>query len=192
MMALMMCFTMVSFGQEKYSSYDQTYGSENFEIAISGDSTNFKIYVNAYSLDRSIKNGGVILDTKTLEGFTQMLKNAKGKYIEWVDIAKQNKITEMSKPMEYKTKCKGFFSYGTWQFDYSVTLTSRFKILETKNLLLLDTQEMVSETNQFMKCDGFAFIFSDVKEIDNLLLLLSKEELKKFFEKPKKEDLFKN
>ena len=183
LMALM-CFAVTQvFSQEKMGTYSQAYADKSFDVSISGDSTKFSLWVDMYSMDATTKSGGVKLDNKNIDSFTKLLNDAKLKYSEWTAVAKENNVTELSKDMVFTSKVSGFFSYGKWQFDYTVTLTSRFKIVNNKYLLIIDTGEMISSSNEFMKTDGFSFVFSNVNEIDNLLSLVSNSEIKSYFRK---------
>jgi hypothetical protein len=193
MIALMMCLTSLSFGQIEYATFNQSYGETNLKIDISGsDTTNYNIYLAGYSLDRYHKEGGVLLDQKSKNDFVNLLKDAKTKYLEWIVTAKENGITDLDKKMEFKFKTEGYFLYyKEWKFDNFVNMSFRFKIIGEKRLLIFQTDEMVSSSNQFMKHDGFAFVFSNQKEIDEFCDILSSKNINDFLMKPKEGDLFK-
>lgn len=88
---------------------------------------------------------------------------------------------------------RGAFLYGKWNFDYSVNLSTRFRIINDKYLLIIDSDALQSSSNQFIKSDGFRFVFSSAQEIDELINGLDIEKVKEFYSaKNGKEDLFKN
>ena len=113
MMTLMMCLmTMVSFGQEKYTTYDNLYGEKTYEVSISHkDNGKYTLYVDMMSMDKLSKSGGVMISEKEHSLFLSTLNEAKVKYTEWVTTAKENNVTDLSKSMSYKVKVGGFCIY---------------------------------------------------------------------------------
>lgn len=194
MIALMMCLFTISFAQEDYITYTKSYaGMETYEVSITyKENAKYTLYVDMMSMDKSFKNGGVMIDEKEHELFLSTLKEAKDKYTEWVTIAKENNVNDLSKSMTYKVKVGGFFQYGSkWNFQFFVNLNFDFKVVDDKNLLIVRTGELTSSSNQFMTHDGFVFIFQNEKEIDNFIDILSIDKVKEFINKPKSTDLFK-
>lgn len=106
----------------------------------------------------------------------------------------ENKVTELDKNIEYKKLTySAAFTYGKWNFDYSVNLTTRFKIINGKYLLIIDSDELQSSSNQYIKSDGFRFVFSSAQEIDELVTGLNINLVTDFYNKKNsKDDLFKN
>ena len=196
MMTLMMCLmTMVSFGQEKYTTYDNLYGEETYEVSISHkDNGKYTLYVDMMSMDKLSKNGGIMITEKEHQLFLSTLNEAKVKYIEWVATAKENNVTDLSKSMKFKVKVGGFFQYGSkWNFQYVVNLTFDFRIVDGKNLLIVRTGKLTSSSNQYMTHDdGFVFVFQNEKEIDDFVNVLSVDKVQEFMNKPKSTDLFKD
>jgi len=196
MMILMMCsvMTIVTFGQEKYTSYDNVYIGSKYDVQISSkDSTKYTLYVDMMSLDKLSKSGGVMIDEKAHEKFTTTLLEAQVKYEEWIKTANENNVTELDKTMTLKTKVSGYFLYGSkWNFQFVVNLTFDFKIIDGKNLLIVRTGKMTSSSNQFMTHDGFVFVFSSTEEITEFLDVLYKDKITEFITKPKAVDLFKD
>jgi hypothetical protein len=97
--------------------------------------------------------------------------------------------------MEIVSRTNAYFSYGDWQFDYSVSLEFNFRVIQsgnvTRRLLVIRTGELKSSTNQFMEVDGYAIVFSSPSEIDTFLDLISQGKVKEFMAKPKTEEMFK-
>ena len=195
MMTLMMCLiTMVSFGQEKYTTYDNLYGEKTYEVSISQeDNGKYTLYVDMMSMDNLLESGGVMITEKEHSQFLSTLNEAKVKYTEWVNTAKENNVTDLSKSMSYKVKVGGFFQYGSkWNFQYVVNLTFDFRIVNGKNLLIVRTGELTSSSNQYMTHDGFVFVFQNEKEIEEFINILSTEKVVEYMNKPKSTDLFKD
>ena len=140
MMTLMMCLiTMVSFGQERYTTYDNLYNEKAYEISISHkDNGKYTLYVDMMSMDKLSRSGGIIITEKEHDLFLTTLNEAKVKYTEWVTTAKENNVTDLSKSMTYKAKVGGFFQYGSkWNFQHVVNLTFDFRIVAGENLLIV-------------------------------------------------------
>ena len=196
MMTLMMCsaMTIITFSQEKYTSYDNVYSGSKYDVQISSkDSTSYKLYVDMMSLDKLSKSGGVMLDENAHEKFISTLLEAQIKYEEWIKTANVNNVTELDKTMTLRTKVSGYFLYGSkWNFQFVVNLTFDFKIIDGKSLLIVRTGKMTSSSNQFMTNDGFVFVFSSTEEITEFLDVLSKDKITEFITKPKAVDLFKD
>lgn len=184
--------------QEKFTSYDNTYGGKTYDIQIaSKDKEKFSLYIDAMSLDRTHEKGGITIDQKQYQDFINAIAEAKTKYEEWVKTAKENNVKELSKTMTIASKAGGYFLYGSkWNFQFLVNLKFDFKILESKGeikyLLLIRTGELQSSSNQFMKVDGFVLVFSSTKEMDDFSTAISMDKITEFVNKPKKEALFKD
>jgi hypothetical protein len=97
--------------------------------------------------------------------------------------------------MEIVGRTSAYFSYGDWQFDYSVSLEFNFRIIQsgnvTKRLLVIKTGELKSSTNQFMEVDGYAIVFSSPSEMGAFIDSISQEKVRAFMSKPKTEEIFK-
>ena len=136
----------------------------------------------------------MILKNKDVPEFINFLNSIKETYSKWSLTAKENKVTELDKNIEYKKLTySAAFTYGKWNFDYSVNLTTRFKIINGKYLLIIDSDELQSSSNQYIKSDGFRFVFSSAQEIDELITGLNINLVTDFYNKKNsKDDLFKN
>ncbi len=196
--SLFVATALQSKAQEKFTTYDNTYVEKSYDIQISAkEKEKFTLYIDAMSFDKMHEKGGISIDQKQHQEFLNALSEAKLKYEEWVKTAKDNNVKELSKSMTIKSKAGGYFLYGSkWNFQFLVNLKFDFRILEskgeTKYLLLVKTGELQSSSNQFMKVDGFALVFSSSTEIDDFVKAISTEKITEFTNKPKKDDLFKD
>ena len=85
-------------------------------------------------------------------------------------------------------------SYDIWSkpnTNFSTKSMIWFSIL-FPIFFLLRTGELQSSSNQFMKVDGFALVFSSSKEIDDFVNAISPEKITEFLNKPKNDALFKD
>lgn len=191
---LMMCLmTAVSFGQEKYTTYDNLYNEKAYEISISHEENGkYRLYVDMMSMDRLSEIGGIIITEKNHDLFLTVLNEAKDKYTEWATTAKENNVTDLSKLMKYKVKVVGFFKYGSkWNFQ-EVNLNFDFMIIGGGSFLTISTGKLTSSSNRYITHDGFVFVFQNEKEIDDFINTLSVDKVKEFMNKPKTTDLFKD
>lgn len=185
------------YAQEKFTTYDNTYGGKTYEIQISSkEQDKFTLYIDAMSLDRLHDKGGIMVKEKQLQEFLNAISAAKTKYEDWVKTAKENNVTELDKSMSITSKVGGYFQYGDWNFQNLVNLTFDFKIMDSKGelnyLLIIRTGKLQSSTNQFMKVDGFVLVFSSINEIDTFTNEISLQKINDFINKPKATDLFKD
>ena len=187
---------LVGFSQEKIANYNSLFFSKNFDITASKPDAKgeFSYYIDCYSKDTSSKQASLILKNKDVPEFINFLNSIKETYSKWSLTAKENKVTELDKNIEYKKLTySAAFTYGKWNFDYSVNLTTRFKIINGKYLLIIDSDELQSSSNQYIKSDGFRFVFSSAQEIDELVTGLNINLVTDFYNKKNsKDDLFKN
>lgn len=190
--------TIKANAQEKFSTYDNTVSDKTYNIDIISEAPDkFTLYIDAMSFDKLHTKGGITIDHNQHHKFFDAILQAKEKYQEWVKTAKENDVKDLSKTMTIKTKAGGYFKYGSkWQLQFRVTLKFDFRIIESKGeikyLLLIKTGELQSSTNQYMKMDGFALVFSSTEEMDEFTESISKKKITEFLNTPKKEDLFKN
>lgn len=184
------------FAQDKFTTYDNAYFEKTFDIQISTkDKVDFTLWIDAHSFDKLHKEGGIEVSKKQYDNFLNALKESKLKYVEWIKTAKENNVKELDKEMTVKCKFDCYFEYGDWNFQRNVTPNFRFKILPKENdilyLLIMSTGELQSSSNQFMKVDGFALVFSSESEIDDFINVISLQKINDFLNKPKAENLFK-
>lgn len=186
---------LVGFSQEKIGNYNSLYFSKNFDITASKPDAKgeFSYYIDSSSKDATSKQVSLILTNKDVPEFIEFLNSIKETYSKWSLTAVENKVGELDKNIEYKKLTySAAFSYGKWNFDYSVNLKTRFKIINGKYLLIIDSDELQSSSNQYIKSDGFRFVFSSAQEIDELVKGLNINLVTDFYNKKNsQDDLFK-
>ena len=196
---LIFCFKEIN-AQDLIAKYNMVFvpaGTDSFEIQATkpSDDNTFTFYIDCMSLDQGTKHGGIMIKNSQAPFFINCVKTAKEKFIEWGNVAKQNQVTEMDKVIDVgRLKIDGgyFMHYKDWEFDFSIVLTFRFKIIDGTPTLIINTGEMVSSSNEFIKTDGFAFVFQSVNEIDNFMVGLDENlVISHYKNKAEKENLFK-
>jgi hypothetical protein len=192
----LLLLSMLGYGQEKLAKYSSLFFTNSYDISASKPDTKgeYSYYIDCSSKDTSSKMVSLILKNKEVPEFIEFLNNIKESYTKWTLIAKENKVTELDKNIEYKNLTySAAFMYGKWNFDFSVNLKARYKIVNEKHLLIIDSDGLQSSSNQYIKSDGFRIVFSSIQEIDELISGLDFKLLEEFYNKKKgQEDLFKN
>jgi len=194
-------FFLLSFtfsqAQEKMDSYTNSYFGKTYNIDVSQKEKEYTVWIQAYSMDKLCKEGGLLIRYKQLPDFFNALSEAKAKYAEWVGVAKTNNVDKMEKTMSMKPTVDTYFSYGGWKFDSNVDLQFDFKILpndgKPKYLLIVRTNELTASDNQYMKVDGFVLTFSTEAEIESFANSIAPTKVTSFLEsKTNAKDLFKD
>lgn len=176
---------LTSFAQDKIGTYEMSYFSKDPVQPVEA-SKEGSFYVHGASLDTY--KGGIIIEGKKLTEFTAALTAARDKYVEWSQVAKQNAVSELDKQMEIVApKVQGYWLSSDWHFDFSSSLTFRFKVMaDGKHVLIVTTEKLQASDNQFMHHDGFAFVFTSVAEVNDLLALLDPAKVTAYFEEKEK------
>lgn len=202
MKKLLLCgslFAMSLFcAQDKFSEFSLSYFDTKpiYNIEISQKKGEIEsIYIDGFSMSTISSKGSMILYQKKVEDFISFLNFSRDKYIEWTKTAKENNVQDLAKDIkpEKKLLLDFAFLYGSkWQFQNGKYVNARYKIVNGKYLLIIESGPLQSSSNQFMKSDGLVWIFSDVSEIDNLIKELDIVKMTDFVkQKGNKEDLFK-
>ena len=185
-----------SFGQKEIGSYEMSFFNSKPTYKISATEPKDEIisfYIETASVDRNSVT--LIVRSKKIDEFKAILDSARVTYERWSKTAKENNVTELDKEIEIdKLSVEAAFHYGGWNFDFSVKLKARIKILPRgENLLIIEnTNKLQSSSNQFIDSKGFYLAFSSSEEVSNFINSMSEEKVIKMFEqKNSKEDLFK-
>jgi hypothetical protein len=193
--AILMILSSSLYGQETIGRYKMDYASKEFTVdATQPEDGNYKLYISMMSLDPSVKVVGVSIENTEIPKLKSLLEEVKEKYQEWNQLATANNISDLDKeiPTTVRPDLSGFFRYGDWKFDFSVILRPRYLKKVDKQLVLLHTGKMVAFDNQYTDVSDAVFVFSDSKEIDQLIALLDPQKVTNFFsKKTNTEELFK-
>lgn len=184
--------TTMSVGQEKINSYDLSYFKEpTNSISVSESEEGIDFYIDVPSRDKS--EVSLIVREKNLDKFKSVINDAKLTYAKWKKTAEENDVSDLDKEIEIdKVNIECAFHYGGWNFDFSVNLKARFKILNGEYMLIVQNKnKLISSSNEYIDADGFLLAFSSEEEMDNFLKALSLDDAKNYFnKKTSKEDLF--
>lgn len=192
---LLFLISSYSFAQEKYENYKSSYFDKEFYINISKEEdSSIKFWIETNSMDKTSRESLVIIESKNLENFKELLIKAKETYVKWKNTAIQNDVTELSKDLELENfNTSSGFKYGNWYFDFSTNLSFNFRVFKEKYLLILQSDELTTSSNKYIKSNGYVIVFDSQESVDLFLNKLDINKAQEFFNNKKtKEDLFKN
>jgi hypothetical protein len=194
---LLLCFVpFIGFSQEKIDSYHNSAANKEYNISITQPNKKgvFTYWIECKSIDSRSTQAVLFIDSDKIQDFITYINYLKEIHSKWSDTAKANRVNEISKAIDYKSKnYNGAFSYGEWNFDNSIYLNATFKILIGEYYTIINSGELKSISNQFIKSDGFMFSFNKDSDFEDLIKKLNNEESIKILEIAKsKDDLFKN
>lgn len=191
--------TQIIYSQEIIDTYKMSFFDPITTYNIAASKFNDEkstFYIYTFPIEKYTKNTLLIVRPNKLEDFKYFINDAKKIYEKWIETAKENKVTDLDKPMsiDRNLNLESTFYKNKWYFDYSVELLARFKIIEGNKYLLIiqNKSKLVSSLNKYIDSDGFYMIFSSTDEIELFLSKLTLENVNRFYEKKyNKEGLFK-
>ncbi|MFV0147661.1 hypothetical protein OBK20_04865 [Empedobacter falsenii] len=186
--------------------YQMSYFKKDFIIEVGNDNTIKKkkkdidkyfidYYISVQSIEDINNNDRVSLLVKhyKYDKFIEYLENIKSKYVEWKNIAIVNNIENINKIIDVKAPIiDAVFYYSDWHIDKLVHLETKFTKFDDKFSILINSDELTSWSNEFIKNKGFALVFSSEEEIEDFINKLNNEKAIELIKsKEAKEDLFK-
>lgn len=186
--------------------YEMSYLKKDFIIEVKNDNTikKKKKDINKYLIDyyisvqskEDINNNdriSLLIKHYKYDKFIEYLENIKSKYVEWKNIAIANNIEEINKTIEIKAPIiDAVFHYSDWHMDGLVHLETKFTKFDDNFSILINSDELTSWSNEFIKNKGFLMIFRSEEEIEDFINKLNNEKAIELIKsKEAKEDLFK-
>jgi hypothetical protein len=178
---ILMLATSLTFAQDVLSTYT-TYDESSYNVLIETNSNNeCKLYVFTQSKDNLVEEIGFILNSDKRLEFVENFEQAKVKYIEWADVSKKNNITSAKEYMDIKNpNITGIFYYGDWKYDAFVKTRFSYIVNDGAYFLVLQSGEMTSGSNSYIKCSGFIIIFKNVEEIEKFINAISTDTINEY------------
>ena len=187
-------FTVSVYCQPKYTSYKSSFfKNKEYNIKLSYENEKiYTMYIDLQSMENSIE-GGMVITSEVHQYFLDSLAKVKSKFVEWVEVAKKNNVTEVSKQMEVDFRAPASYFYMNEKKFYHLgsNLVFLFTVVEGKPNLTIWTQNLISSENKYFTNKGFLLVFTSEKEISDFLNIISIQKVKDFIKKPKTSDLFK-
>jgi len=192
---LIVLITQFGFGQVNLTSYNSSYFTKKYDVTVSKPDAKgkFSYYVDCSSYEQNSKNVNLIVRNDEVEGLLVFLTEIKSLYVKWKQTAIDNKVTDLDKPVDSKKLTLGIgFLYGGWHFDFSANISARFKIINEKYLMLVESDKLIASDNQYITNKGMVIAFSSEEEFDNFIKIFDKSLVENFLNsKSSKENLFK-
>ena len=132
------------------------------------------------------RRSGIIISKNQLPGFVSNLSYAKGKYIEWVAVAKENGVSDLDKRIELKSQpvVTYFYFDGKKEVQISRRLIFNFGIIKypssSNNIYYYMTFGDFDNQDR-----SFLITISSSKEISDFINLLSSNKINAFLNKEK-------
>jgi hypothetical protein len=193
-----LCFTNV-YSQTKFAEYGSGYFNKTREISLSDDEKKgFILWIDAFGLDQTYDDGGIHVEESRYDSFFDALKEAREKYIEWTQTAKDNNVKKLNKEMPYKCRVSSYFGTGrvsSTHFQFLVNLAFDYMVLEAggeiKYMLILRTGRLTASDNKYIDSEGFVIPFESIQEIDEFISTIEIGKIKEVINAPKPDELFK-
>lgn len=185
--------TVYSFAQTTVAEYHCDYFDKDYEISVTTEkndpSTISGIYIEVAG-ERKTETVTLIYKYPTL--LLSSLKEVRNKYAEWVKVAEDNNITEMTKeiPVDMPTVTVGW--YGTkWFFSFNKRLNFDFMILDSGKKVIVMSAKVTASSNEYIH-QKFYWVFQSVTELDEFINKLNYPKfIEKLNENTNNENLFK-
>lgn len=192
--SLMLCvFCVVGLNAEKVvATYTSSYFNKTYDIEASEiKNDKFSVYIGVTAENSSTK-AMIEVESDKLEDFKQALLQTRDKFVEWSKVAKENNVKDMSKEMEVTFPSISVCWLGSkWFFSFGEKLKPKFLILDNGNFVVSFYKKVTASSNEYID-EKIYWVFSDSKEIDELISKLDVEKIKaKLQENVKAADLFK-
>lgn len=199
LLGALLLLSTLSFSQESFGSYQMSYFTTSKPYLVRASepkNDDFSWYVGCVG-ETSTQDAFIIIENKKMNDFVEYINFLEDIYVKWSDVATQNKITSRTVKEITDTPSNDVsagWKYGNYHFDFNVTLSARFIVLEGgAKILVIDTGKLQASDNQFIDSKGNMLVFSNKMEIENFKSLLSEKKVLDFYtEKNKQKDLFKN
>ena len=180
------------FSQKEVSSYYSTYFSKDFSVMASyQDNGSLKEYITIES-DRGDDNTLILLEGSEITSFIESINKIKTKYLEWVNVAKENNVTDMSKEFDISMPRVTIAWYSSdWFFHFRFILKPRFVVTAKGKAVFVITGEATASSNEYITRDIY-FALEGEKDFDGFLEAISPDKIKeKLDAEQNKKDLFK-
>ncbi len=180
---LFLLLNISSFAQKEVAEYHCDYFNRDFSILVSTEkdapNTISNVYIEVAG-ERSRET--VTLNYKYPSLLLASLKEVRDKYAEWVKIAEDNHITEMTKEIPVDMPAVTVCWHGTkWFFAFNKHLNFDFMILDSGEKIITMTAKVTASSNRYID-QKFYWVFQSVSELDDFI---KKLDYPKFIEKLK-------
>jgi hypothetical protein len=156
--------------QKTAANYYSDYFEKDYEIAISTEKNSTSTISNIYIYVEGKNYKLVTLDYKDPELLLSSLIEVRNKYAEWVKIAEDNNITEMTKQIPVDMPRVTVCWYGTeWYFAFNKRINFDFHILDNGKKIIYMMDKVTASSNEYID-ETFYWVFQSVEELDKFII----------------------
>lgn len=173
------------------------------KVTLSGSSPkSFSFEISTSTHDTKRTDVGIEVDAYSYERFYKFLNAVADKYENWTQVAKENNISSYYKKLDFTEVAGGYYWVGEdWHIDDEVQYQAYFNVTKSggnvqyeMTIISFGDKLYDPDENFFARCDDVYLTFANPKELRkviNFMNIESNEEVKKYLNRPKKDDLFK-
>ena len=180
--------SMNSYSQNKYYSYKDGMFMKSLNLEVEKKNDECLVYLNMTSMDSYYSEAcGILIREEKLNDLYNNMVFVKNKYIEWTQVAKENNITELIKPIEIpnQTLVNGFFTTSSMKIDKYTFPSFNFMVSKDSNnninyFLGIGITELEDSENSYTTFDGAMLAFDSTVEFGKLVDKLKPESIKEF------------
>ena len=187
----MLC-SISTYAQTTVTDYHSDYFERDYDIAIATEKNDPYTISDVYiDVAGKTKRDAVTLDYKNPSLLLSSLKEVRNKYAEWVKVANDNHITEMTKQIPVDMPSVTVCWYGTkWYFAFNKRINFVFMILDSGKNIIVMHSKVTASSNEYIDKE-FYWVFQSVAEIDEFITKLDYPKfIEKVTTKANTEDLF--
>lgn len=159
-----------TFAQKKVTNYYSDFFDREYEIAISTEKKDPSIISDIFiEVEGERRGETVTLDYKNPALLLSSLKEVRSKYEEWVKVAEDNHITEMTKQIPVDMPSVTVCWYGTkWYFAFNERINFKFMILDSGEKTIVMNSKVTASSNKYID-QKFYWVFKSVAELDEFI-----------------------
>lgn len=179
LLAVVLFSSFSLFAEKKVASYTLLGDEKDIEAYVNkkGELCIFIEVIGEYKSDRVMIN---VDGDKNIIALASAWKEVKEKYIEWLDVAKKNNVTDFNK--EYPTtfpRCQIWWTGTKWRSTYTGNyLKARFMVLEDGSSSTACAGTAKDYDNQYITQKWYQ-IFQSPDEIQTLIDALDPQQIRK-------------
>lgn len=177
--------------QKNVGSYYNSYFDKSYSVEASLDTGELRVYFDVEGSSHSDSVCFFIKGEDNLNAFEAALLSAKAKYTEWVEVAVNNNVTQMTKDMGISFPRVTVCWYGSqWWFDYNHPISPYFIITDSGQHVCVFRGEATASSNEYID-QKYYLALASVEDFDNLYAALrSQTIIDKLNSEKRVEDLF--
>lgn len=183
--------TLAIKAEQQVGSFSNSYFNKKYTIEAAEKNDKLQsVYIGVESKDS--RSAFICVDGKNLELFKTALELVRDKYLEWVQVAKDNNVTEINKEFDIKFPSVDVaWSSSKWWFSFGKKINMKFIIFDDGKIVASWAPKVTSSTNRYID-EQIYFVFACEDDFNNLISQLNYQRiLDQLLNTKNNEDLFK-